>query len=63
MLEKCYEYFACNKTECIARTLSSPCWEIEASQCEVNADFIKSLQKGTGSKINACKLCSYYKEW
>ena len=38
--ENCYEYSACKETECIVRTLSSPCWEIEASQCEVFSIYV-----------------------
>ena len=61
-MEKCYEYFDCTKKQCIVRSQSLPCWEIESNVCDVHADYIKIIQKEKGSKLDACKLCLYYKQ-
>ncbi len=55
-MEKCYEYFACTKTDCIMFKKDSKecnCWDYEETLC--NHPYIDSLN------IDKCKICLYYR--
>ncbi len=60
-MEKCYNYFECNKKECVVFSITdgTPCWEIEGTLC--NSDAVFHLNKIKGGKTFSCKMCLYYR--
>lgn len=58
-MEKCFEYFKCEKKNCPAFTEPNSvwCWEITGTHChhEKTQDIILKYNK------NKCKYCLYYK--
>lgn len=36
-IEKCYQFFHCDKENCMARLNEKPCWEIDEVDCRNNA--------------------------
>ena len=62
-MEKCYEYFACDKLDCIRRkTNDMQCWEIDDASCREHCECQTLIRTELDSKLESCKLCTYYKE-
>ena len=60
--DTCYEYFNCKEFDCIRRkNLNMNCWEINDVRCKTHSQGFEKLKKQLGSKLEACKLCIYYK--
>lgn len=58
----CYTYFDCKETDCIRREeLSKNCWDIDDVRCQMHSPSFKELRKQFDRKLEACKLCIYYK--
>ena len=58
-MEKCYEYFACSKTDCtMHNNKKQNCWEIAntLSNSPYTA-FLKSTLKSRG--VDPCTYCTY----
>ena len=62
--EMCYEYFDCKAIDCIRREkLDMNCWDIDDVRCCAHSEDFEKLRKILGSKLEACKLCIYYKKY
>jgi len=62
-VEKCYEYFACAKTDCVmySDSNSKNCWEIEGTLC--NSPSVGTIKDLLESKDrNKCHYCIYRTE-
>lgn len=60
--EFCYEYFNCNEFDCIRRkNLATNCWDMDYVQCQSHSEYFDTLKKQFETKLEACKLCDYYK--
>ena len=59
-MEKCYEYFACSKTDCIMFKENNQkyCWDCEGTLCNHDKATISYFDR---LNIDKCKLCLYYK--
>ena len=53
-MEKCYEYFGCNKKDCVMykNKDKTKCWDVQGTLC--NHPGMKIMDK------NKCKCCIYY---
>ena len=61
--ELCYEYFDCKEYNCIRRNIpDKQCWEIDDVRCQSHSEEFERLKQQLGSKLEACKLCIYYKK-
>ena len=62
--ETCYEYFDCKEYDCIRRKMPNKnCWEIDDVECQSHSKEFEKLKNLMGSKLEACKLCIYYKQY
>lgn len=54
-MERCFEYFNCKKTDCIAhnKTNETKCWDLKDTQC-VHPLF-------EHLKVKKCSICLYFK--
>jgi hypothetical protein len=61
-MERCYEYFDCQKKDCVMYTITDDkqCWEIDGTQC--NFPGIERLRKKHSNKVDVCKACLYYQK-
>lgn len=63
-MEKCYEYLACAKHDCIMRQRhdNTPCWQVENTLCSHEGVEVMKEKLG-GKKEDACAYvgCIYYK--
>jgi hypothetical protein len=62
-MEKCYEFFGCEKKECVMfdPKNSKLCWESDNTLC--NSEGIEYImKKHNNNKEEVCKFCIYYKE-
>ena len=59
-MEKCYDYFACTKKDCIMFDDSNQnkCWDSEETLC--NHDRVTNTLFDK-LNIDKCKVCLYYK--
>ena len=59
-MEKCYEYFACSKSDCVMFSEKSgkPCWEVPNTLCSHDLVDMKMYKK---LGLNKCNSCMYYK--
>lgn len=55
---KCYGYFKCDQTDCIARQSDKPCWELKKEN--VFNEVVTELRTELKDQLEACKLCIYY---
>ena len=61
--EICYEYFKCKEFDCSRRkNLAMNCWDVDDVQCLTHSEYFERLKKQFESKLEACKLCDYYKK-
>ena len=61
--DMCYTYFNCKEMDCIRRkNLSLNCWDIDDVRCHTHSPGFKEIRNQFENKIDACKLCIYYKE-
>ena len=62
-MEKCYEFFKCEKTECIVHKNNNlNCWEVENTLCASHNNDLNLLHKLFESKKDYCKFCFYYQD-
>lgn len=60
-MKKCYEFFDCDKTDCVRRTTDNlQCWEIDGTLCYDHSDFFIKLRALFENKIDVCSQCTYY---
>jgi len=63
ILEKCYEYFACRRTDCVRHKFEDKkCWEIDGTLCDTHDEVTKVMQEEGENKSEICKLCIYYRQ-
>lgn len=63
-IETCYEYFNCKELNCMRRDHpSKQCWEIVDVKCQSHSEQFELIKKQVKNKLEACKLCMYYKEY
>ena len=57
-MEKCYEYFGCEKKDCVMYENKSEakCWDVQGTLC--THPTIEHVEK---MGIDKCKYCIYYK--
>ena len=59
----CYDYFDCKEYDCVRRKrLEMNCWDIDDVKCKTHSKEFEKIKSVLGSKIEACKLCIYYKD-
>lgn len=58
-MERCYEYFNCQKSDCVAHgaTGEKPCWEMEETLCKCHDT--QAISDTLGNKMGACTFCAY----
>ncbi len=62
-MEKCHEYFSCEKMDCVRRKNEDlECWEIEETLCDTHSDYVTKIRNYIGGKSEACKYCIYYQQ-
>jgi len=62
-MEKCFEYYACTKTDCIMHNSQSSqnCWEVEGTLC--NSPELDNINGKLSDKgISKCTFCIYKKQ-
>jgi len=60
--DMCYDYFNCKEYDCIRRSnLSENCWNIDHVLCKAHSPGFKKIQSQFENKLDACKLCVFYK--
>jgi hypothetical protein len=61
---KCYEYFDCKFTNCIARFDDRHCWQILRTDCYKDTTKIQAGLKKTFGKYDKkiCDTCAYREE-
>lgn len=58
---KCYEYFDCKLTDCpMFQDDSRPCWEQDNTLC--NNPCKEVMVRHGEKRIEACKVCCYYRD-
>ncbi len=57
-IEKCYQFFHCDKENCMARLEERPCWEIDEVDCRNHA-LKKIEQELSMLDENKCDYCLY----
>ena len=67
-MEKCYDYFDCNKTECVIfqNKGDKPCWDTEGTLCFFSA-LTPIIETNNENENEKCDYCLYksanYKEY
>ncbi len=57
-IEKCYQFFHCDKDDCIARLDKRPCWEMDEVDCRNKA--LKKIEHELAMlDENKCDYCLY----
>lgn len=56
-MEKCHEYFVCNKWSCPARVVNKPCWKVEETECGAYDRRLRTILQ----KEDKCSICTYKK--
>ena len=63
-MEKCYEYFGCQLTECIMQTnnITTPCWDTQGTLCNYSPLEVVLEENPNLRKQAACEIagCLYY---
>ncbi len=60
----CFDYFDCKEYECVIRKIPDRnCWDIDDVKCKSHSDQFEKLKKILGTKLEACKLCIFYKRY
>jgi len=59
-MKKCYEYYNCHQTECIARVDDRHCWQVESTLCYKEiAENNQNKSKKLKYKKSICDHCPY----
>lgn len=63
-MNKCYNYFDCDKTTCPVRETDRPCWEVaKEGKCHVFDDSVLDIIDKLENPGDACKFCIYYQKY